>query len=94
MITELGLDGAMDLADFIVENDLVELGHHLSRAELAEFAAQVAGRTQRMLFGHLFEIGPGKDFRLDFFAGFLCLDKNMPCGGSGHRRVSLFTACY
>jgi hypothetical protein len=45
VITELGLDGAVDDAYGFVEDDLIEFGDHLSWIEFAEFAALGAGRA-------------------------------------------------
>ena len=56
MIPELGFDRAVDLADLLGENDLVELRDHLAAGKFPEFAAAFSRRALGMGFRDLGEI--------------------------------------
>jgi hypothetical protein len=71
MVPELGFHRSKDLAHLTGENDFVELSHHLTRAELAQGAALLAGRAGGIIACDHGEIGPGFDLVLQGKTGGL-----------------------
>ena len=84
MVAELGLHRTLDLADRGGEDDLVELGHHLTGAELAELAAVAAGGAGGVLLGERAEVGAALDLLLEVRSLRLRLDEDVGSGSAGH----------
>eukprot|EP01001_Neometanema_parovale_P004762 NODE_16994_length_383_cov_13.542308_g16678_i0.p1 GENE.NODE_16994_length_383_cov_13.542308_g16678_i0~~NODE_16994_length_383_cov_13.542308_g16678_i0.p1 ORF type:complete len:126 (-),score=25.46 NODE_16994_length_383_cov_13.542308_g16678_i0:4-342(-) len=77
MVSELGLDGALDLTHGGTEDHLVKLGNHLTGAELAQGAATLSGGTGAVLAGQIAKLGASLDFGQELQGlGFVL---NHPC---------------
>ena len=60
MVAELGLDGALHVADLaIAEHDGVELRNHLPGTKRSQSATRFTGRTRRMFGGESTKILSG-----------------------------------
>jgi hypothetical protein len=81
VVSKLRLDRAVDFAYFAGENDLIEFGHHLSRAKFAQVASFLARGTLRVFAGDFGEVGARGDFGLELFTGFFCRNENVSGGG-------------
>ena len=76
MVSELGLDRAVDEAQFTGKYHFVELGDHLALGELAQVSALLSEGHWECL-RRLGEIGPGFDLLLEILAGLLGGDEDM-----------------
>ncbi len=84
VVTELRLHGTVGLSHLGAEHDLVELGHHLAGAELAQVTTLTLGRTTGVLAGDFGEIGASFNLSLEVVGGFLGIDQDVSGGGLRH----------
>ena len=57
MVTELGADAPVHLACGLIENDIIELLHHLARAKRSKVTTAFPRGASRVLLGHLSKVG-------------------------------------
>ncbi|OGW78358.1 MAG: hypothetical protein A2Z83_03840 [Omnitrophica bacterium GWA2_52_8] len=90
MISKLGFNGPMDLADRLKKNHLIELGHHLAAKKSPEVPALFSGRTKRMLFRKGPKACAFINFSFEIPAFFFVLYKYVACLGFGHNESLYF----
>lgn len=89
MVPELRRHRPVNLADGVVEDDLVELGNHLSSFELAEVAPGLSGRTRGVLGRKPCEVGAVLDLSDQLLALLFAVDQDVSCRRSCHDLLRL-----